>query len=153
VWNKDGDRIFFIRDGRVLAMSASSQVSVPVSDAAGPAFDRLLGFPAGGDGRLLTASKLGSDSLAFWLVDVTTGAVDSVSYDVAYLWLRGLSPDRRTIVYSYYVGAGARSRLMLRMLPNEGRPLTDGRWDDTSPAWSPDGKAIYFVSDRPARSN
>jgi hypothetical protein len=151
VWSDDGERIFFVHEGRVVAVRVSSGALEPIGAVAKPVFDSLLGFPAGGRGRLLAASKLGSELLSFWLINVTTGAVEPVSYDVAYLWLRGLSPDRRSLVHSEYVGAGARSRLMLRKLPEESRRLTDGAWDDTSPAWSPDGKSIYFVSDRPDR--
>ena len=149
LWGGDGRKLFFVREGKLFAIGVPSGAAVPIGSAAGPVFDRLLGFPAGGGGRLLAASKLGSDLLALWLVDVTSGAAEPVSYDVAYLWLPGLSPDRRRLVYSEYVGVGGRSRLMLRTLPDRSRLLTDGTWDDTLPKWSPDGKAVYFASDRP----
>jgi WD40 repeat protein len=148
LWSGDG-RLFFVREGKVFATSVPSGAPVGVGSTAGPVIDDLLGFPAGGGGRLLAASKLGSDSLALWLVDAKSGEAEAVSYDVAYLWLPALSPDRRRLVYSEYVGVGGRSRLILRTLPDASRPLTDGTWDDTLPKWSPDGKAVYFASDRP----
>jgi dipeptidyl aminopeptidase/acylaminoacyl peptidase len=68
-----------------------------------------------------------------------------------------LSPDGRSIVYSqrrYDWDANATS-IHLWVVSVDGgapRPLTTGKSKDTSPAWSPDGKAIAFVSDRSGSS-
>jgi Tol biopolymer transport system component len=37
---------------------------------------------------------------------------------------------------------------VLRVADQESFPLTDGRMNDWSPSWSPDGRAVYFVSNR-----
>lgn len=37
---------------------------------------------------------------------------------------------------------------LLRVADGEATPITDGRMNDHSPSWSPDGRALYFVSNR-----
>lgn len=62
------------------------------------------------------------------------------------------SPDSRWIVY----GAAGSNELNRVMLYSVGSgvttPLTTGRYDDRSPAWSADGKWLYFLSDRALKS-
>jgi len=59
-----------------------------------------------------------------------------------------VSPDGTRIVYSSYLG---RQWQQLWLLPAEGGypfPLTYGDYDNTNPRWSPDGRAIAFISNR-----
>lgn len=59
-----------------------------------------------------------------------------------------LSPDARWLV----VSGGAdndRSNLFVAAMPDgELRPLTRGRFNDMLPRWAPDGRTLYFLSDR-----
>jgi Tol biopolymer transport system component len=60
------------------------------------------------------------------------------------------SPDGR---FFAYVRAPARtegiSRIwMLRASDQQEFPVTDGKWNDWSPSWSPDSRSIFFVSNR-----
>lgn len=59
-----------------------------------------------------------------------------------------ISPDGTRMVYSSYLG---RQRQQLWLLPLDGDypfALTYGDYDNTNPVWSPDGRAIAFISNR-----
>src|SRR5919204_180153 len=64
-----------------------------------------------------------------------------------------ISPDGERIVYTRRTVAGDGYRTNLWLVAYRGgrpRRLTHGRWSDSSPVWSPDGRTIAFVSDRGA---
>jgi Tol biopolymer transport system component len=58
-----------------------------------------------------------------------------------------ISPDGERVVYTRRTVAGDRYQVNLWLVPYcGGRPrrLTHGRWSDSAPAWSPDGRTIAF---------
>ncbi|MGH3075724.1 MAG: hypothetical protein ACRDQC_12380, partial [Gaiellales bacterium] len=62
-----------------------------------------------------------------------------------------ISPDGQRVVYTRRTVAGDRYQVNLWLVPSTGgrpRRLTHGKWSDSAPAWSPDGRTIAFVSDR-----
>ena len=62
-----------------------------------------------------------------------------------------ISPDGQRVVYTRRTVAGDRYQVNLWLVPSSGgrpRRLTHGKWSDTAPAWSPDGRTIAFISDR-----
>jgi dipeptidyl aminopeptidase/acylaminoacyl peptidase len=65
-----------------------------------------------------------------------------------------LSPDGTTVVYSRRVIAGERYCTHLWLVPwtgKEARQLTHAAANDTQPLFSPDGRALLFISDRAGR--
>ena len=64
-----------------------------------------------------------------------------------------VSPDGERVVYTRRTVAGDRYQVNLWLVPYRGgrpRRLTHGKWSDSAPAWSPDGRTIAFLSDRGA---
>jgi len=64
-----------------------------------------------------------------------------------------ISPDGKQIIFSRgfvdKVNDQSKSNLWIVDVQGERiRELTHGNWNDSSPAWSPDGKRIAFISDR-----
>ncbi|WP_375424626.1 S41 family peptidase [uncultured Friedmanniella sp.] len=142
--------------------------SVLVSDADGE--DALHVHPAAGTGevRRLAQGELGrvlhlesdpagarvatsSHDGAVRLVDLETGAVQRLGTSTEGE-AEGLtfSPDGRWLVWSEPLRSEAQHRLVLADVeqPGEPLPLTSGRFDDTSPAFTADGTYLAFLSAR-----
>lgn len=58
------------------------------------------------------------------------------------------SPDGRTVAYSVWLAGGYRDIRLVDVKTGALRDLTRDRAMDMTPVWSPDGKTLYFVSDR-----
>jgi Tol biopolymer transport system component len=58
------------------------------------------------------------------------------------------SPDGRTVAYSVWQAGGFRDIRLVDVATGKMRDVTRDRAMDMTPVWSPDGRTIYFVSDR-----
>jgi dipeptidyl aminopeptidase/acylaminoacyl peptidase len=138
-WSPDGSRLAFLRsvDGD------PAQVTViPVG---------------GGEARVITDFELGVEALE-WSPDGDALAVVAITYDGEWADLdeedRKRRPRRISRVPYRYDNRGwthDRRRHLWIVTPDddeEPRCLTPGEFDEESPAWSPDGAKLAFVSDR-----
>jgi hypothetical protein len=63
------------------------------------------------------------------------------------------SPDASLVAYSAWSTGGYRDIRIVNVRTGELRNITEDRALDQQPAWSPDGKLLYFVSDRGGVAN
>lgn len=138
VWAPDGRRAAIIRDGRLMAADLDGQVTP-------------LGASAP-QGKIVVADGRGaSPSRQFWTVDARTQSVDALPADLRakYLWLGSVSPSGARLVFADTNKTAIFLRTTAGGTPD--RNLTNDRFANLDPAWSPAETHVVYVSDSPVR--
>ncbi len=146
-WSPDGSAIIYEAGGGRGVRSVPTLSGSPrtILDGAGGGLPRLL---AGG------AELAHLDDGAMTVVNVTTGASRRFELpgvgDGIQVWWVSWSPDEQRV--AYWVGSTFTSATaqvwILDTTTGEGVPVTDAEARNISPSWSPDGRTLYFVSNR-----
>lgn len=167
ILSNDGTRLIYVRSGPA-QVETDPQLSRTLA----------LRTTSGGDEQILTSPMQGRISLTDWTPDgkwilmssdlQTPGkvAVGLFPLDAApraetqmrviasnpeyNLWQGRFSPDGRWISFNAFnaTDPSVSTIYMISASGGEWVKLTEGRYWDDKPRWSPDGKAIYFVSNR-----
>lgn len=105
---------------------------------------RYAGIPSP-DGKWIAYDDLESN---MYILNVATGVSTKISTNQEGIWDFSWSPDSQWLAY---VQAAANSMVQIRIHnvnSNSNFDLTTDRANSYNPRWSPDGKFIYFISDR-----
>jgi Tol biopolymer transport system component len=90
-----------------------------------------------------------------WIVNVTSGEQKRLSAGDAVL--ASWSPHGHRIAYTQRLGGGRQRDMRdiwtISSTTGESRPVTQDPANDWSPVWSPDGRFLYFASDRGGSMN
>jgi tricorn protease len=84
-----------------------------------------------------------------WLLDVAAKKSRKIdSSDVDDFSNLAWSPDSRFLVYGKAATDRFTQLILFDVEASKGTPLTSDRYDSYAPAWSPDGRFLYLLSDR-----
>ena len=159
-WSPDGTHLAYWRakpatgESQFMSWSLESRTEEPLtseSHISGGVWDWSR------DGQELLISQVGIDipRPEVWLLPITLNGdatprrilVDPTSG----VYQSHFSPDGRWIVFGTAKSSATTVENKMFVVPATGGkwiPLTDGKYWDDKPRWSPDGKTIYFVSGR-----
>jgi Tol biopolymer transport system component len=160
-WSPDGTRLAYWRgktwtgEGQIMEWSVESRIEEPLTASGGT----VLVWDWSWDGKDLLVSQEGSEThrIEVWLLpipavphaDATARKIISDPlYDVYQSYF---SPDGRWIAFGASRSAPRAAESKLFVIPATGGPwvpITEGKYWDDKPRWSPDGKTIYFISGR-----
>ncbi|MRR10316.1 hypothetical protein EG831_09650, partial [bacterium] len=101
-----------------------------------------------GGAIMFVADRLGANALARY--DLATAAVTLLTtYDAGARYSHpAWSPDGATVAVSVWCEGGYHDVYRYDVATGEFRPLAVDRAQDLAPAWSADGRSLYFTSDR-----
>jgi Tol biopolymer transport system component len=105
------------------------------------------------DGKSIAfAAFLGSQPDIF-VYDVASGSVTNLTNDHFFDGAPVYSPDGKSLVYSSVVNGFAKLFKINLSNPGERYQITSGEWNDIDAWFSPDGKRIFFASDKQTGRN
>jgi WD40-like Beta Propeller Repeat len=112
--------------------------------------ERLSDPDVSSDGTMIVATRTGPLTRRLVLLDAKGDFIrDITEEDPDFICEAGeFSPDDKSVVGSCMEQGGKRDIFIIDLQYGERRRLTDDRYQDISPTWTPDGRQVVFVSDR-----
>jgi hypothetical protein len=105
------------------------------------------------DGRHIVFNGFVGNQPDLFEIDLDSGAVRNLTNDRFFDGAAVYSPDGKWIVYSSVVNGYAKLIRMNASNPSERYQVTTGDWNDIDAWYSPDGKRIFFASDKQTGRN
>ena len=100
------------------------------------------------DGKTIAYSGFVGEQNDIFFYDVDTGKTKNVTNDAFFDGAPVFSPDGKWLVYSSVIDGYAKLFKLNVANPAERYQLTTGSWNDSDAWFSPDGKRIFFASDK-----
>ena len=166
-WSPDGARVAFSRcatRGRAVALSVVNVDGSGERVVTKPARVEMLASDWSKDGQaILGACRFSqSERYSTCLVPVSNGdqSADPTVRVIASdpkrnLYNQRFSPDQRWITFLAHdlLYASTSTIYVVSAAGGPWQAMTDGAWFDDKPRWSPDGRVVYFVSNRSGIAN
>src|SRR5258708_17625627 len=106
------------------------------------------------DGKRIAFSGTKDGKFDIFILDLGNDTISRVTDDDIFDGAPSFSPDGKSLVVVSVVGAGAHAKIFRIDLdqPAVRIPITTGDSNENDPIYSPDGKRIYYTSDRGGRA-
>ena len=152
-WHPGGDFLVFNAGGEIWRIDAdgSGLRKIPTGDVVDLNNDHVLSP----DGSTVYLSNQKDGALYAVGIEGGTPRLVSNRHETPFhYYLHGVSPDNSTLRYVAVEGSGEHRRVNMFTIPTAGGPdhrLSDVKYPNDGPEYSPDGKWIYFNSERDAK--
>jgi tricorn protease-like protein len=113
-----------------------------------PGIDQELSPSYSADGKRVYFSGVANGNFDIFAYDLASGAVTDITRDAAYDTAPTESPDGKWVYYSSTSGNYTKLFRVDPANPSVKEQVTFGDWNDDDPFVSPDGKRLFFTSDR-----
>ncbi|MDQ3282380.1 MAG: BamA/TamA family outer membrane protein [Acidobacteriota bacterium] len=105
------------------------------------------------DGRTIAFAGIRGNQCDIFLYDLASGVITNVTNDTFFDGAPVFSPDGKSLVYSSIGEQYAKLYRLNLANPKERFQLTTGDWNDMDAYFSPDGKRLFFTSDKQTGRN
>jgi Tol biopolymer transport system component len=116
-------------------------------------FEQQLSPTYSPDGRAIAFSAFKGNVPDIYLYDIASGGIKNLTNDKFFDGAPVFSPDGKWLVYSSVVNGYAKLFKLNLANTSERYQLTTGEWNDIDSWFSPDGKRIFFASDKQTGRN
>jgi hypothetical protein len=113
-----------------------------------PGIDQELSPSYSADGKRIYFSGVANGNFDIFSYDLASGAVTDITRDAAYDTAPTPSPDGKWVYYSSTSGNFTKLFRVDPANPSVKEQVTFGEWNDDDPFVSPDGKRLFYTSDR-----
>lgn len=113
-----------------------------------PGLDQQLNPAFSPDGNLVVFRAMKGGTADLYAYDRTTRTITNLTEDGAFDFSPTFSPDGNWICYSSVRGTKSKIFRFRPSNPESREQVTYGDWNDEDPVLSPDGKRLFFTSDR-----
>ncbi len=125
------------------ALNGDIEALVPM-----PGIDQQLNPAFSPDGKLVVFRGIQGPRGDIFSYNLETKAITALTSDDSYDFAPAFSPDGQWLYYSSIQGTTAKIFRIKPGIAGSREQVTYGNWNDEDAALSPDGKRLYFASDR-----
>ncbi|MEK6371479.1 MAG: BamA/TamA family outer membrane protein [Acidobacteriota bacterium] len=146
----NGDQIaLFVKKERgrnlmlINVLSGGIERSVPIAD-----LEQELNPTYSPDGKWIAFTAFRGSQPDIFVYELANGGVQNLTNDRFFDAAPVFSPDGKWLIYSSIVNGYAKLFRLNMAKPSERYQMTSGDWNDIDAYYSPDGKRLFFASDK-----